>query len=108
MFYTDVGHGLPSLDKLTALGTMNFNKAGELEGVFDVNTEVGPFLDLSYTGNATLNNDCRGRLSFVTSDGSVRNDSFVLIGKKKIRRISVQNDVIWTYTAERISRRSNN
>ena len=119
VFYTDVGHDLPALNKplplglITALGTMNINRAGELEGVFDFNAENFPYpiesrLDLSFIGNATLNNDCRGRLTFVTSNGDARNDSFVLIGKKKIRAMSLRTDVIWTYTAERISKRSDN
>ena len=105
------------LTDITALGTMNFDKSGNLSGKFDVSILGAAFFsDNTYNGLVTVNPDCTGTLSFIASLGpptNQRTDSIVISGNgSKIWGMvdfitDLTNDeqevrVSWTYTAKRI------
>ena len=104
VFYTDVGtdHQLGGV-LITALGTMNIDYSGNVEGTFDVNAEqLFTFSGLEYFGEASINSNCMGTLVFQTNAPSERTDSILLINRHTIQGMSITDGVIWTYTAKRI------
>lgn len=97
----------PADGKFTALGTMNIDREGQLEGVFDV-TAVGEggafsFPGRTYTGTVTVNPDCTGELAFVTGAGSVRTDRIAVISGSEMRAMSLVPTQLWTYEIHKLS-----
>jgi hypothetical protein len=107
MFFTDVGHiALPTLKgDITALGTMNIDANGNVDGRFDATIGDVAFLaGVTYTGTLLVNPDCTGTLTFTTSAGSVRTDSIaVLDNGREMRGMSQDKLNLWTYTAKKLS-----
>lgn len=105
-FATDVGHqaleGAPPPGAITAIGTMNIRRNGDLEGVFDVTFEgAASREELLYTGTVKVNDDCTGTLSFVTSLGTARTDSIVVLNRYEFWAMSLDPKSLWTYSARR-------
>lgn len=110
LFATGIGHQqlgapAPPSGDITAIGTMNIDRDGALEGKFDVTFEGAGFLSgILYSGTARLNADCTGTLSFVTETGTVRTDSIALVEDDLFWAMSQDPLNLWTYKAKRISR----
>ena len=106
MFATDVGKQtfFPGGD-ITAIGTFRVDRAGKLNGTFDATVAQWMHLPgLTFTGTFTVNPDCTGTLSFVTSNGRSRTDSIVILGDR-IRGMSQDVQFLWTYEARRMDDR---
>lgn len=111
IFGTDVGQQvifLPTSDgNITALGTMNIDKQGNLSGEFDATVAGFIFLSaVTYTGSVVLHTNCTGTLSFETSEGTVRTDSIALVGQDEVWGMSQDPSNLWTYEIRRISGKS--
>ncbi|HUE87983.1 MAG TPA: hypothetical protein VMO26_18065 [Vicinamibacterales bacterium] len=105
VFGTDVGQQkiLPGGD-ITAIGTMNIDREGNVSGKFDVTVaEFGFFPNITYTGSVTVNPDCTGTLTFVTSLGTSRTDSIAVLGRTELWFMSQDPSNLWTGRARRIS-----
>lgn len=120
IFATDVGQLADQngtlLGHITAIGTMNIDRAGNLTGEFD-NTrrremKSGTALNVSYWGVITVGPDCRGTLTFETSGGAKRMDSIAVLNSHEMRAMTrapaLSPDVslawtLWTYRIVRIS-----
>ena len=109
MFATSIGQQslsdmLPPGKDLTALGTMNIERDGTLEGVFDFTVEDEFFFpDVPYSGTVVVNPDCTGTISFVTGAGSMRNDSIAIVNRREILAMSQDPANLWTYQIRRIA-----
>jgi len=106
MFATDVGKQtfFPGTD-ITALGTFRVDRFGKLKGAFDAT--VGGWMHLpglTFTGEFTVNPDCTGTLTFVTSNGRTRTDSIVILDDR-IFGMSQDTQFLWTYQARRMDDR---
>ena len=89
---------------ITAIGTMNINKDGSLNGKFDVTVPGAFFLEnLIYSGSVTVNPDCTGTLTFITSAPSERTDSIVVVDRREMLAMSQDPENLWTYQIRRIS-----
>ena len=85
------------------MGTMNFDREGNLSGTFDVTVAEFTFLaDNAYSGSVTVNPDCRGTLVFITSLGTMRTDSIVVLSRSEIWAMSQDPANLWTYRVRRI------
>ena len=106
VFATGIGRqmlGFPPDSDITAIGTMNINADGTLDGIFDFTVEnIAPFSDITYTGTVTVGPDCRGTLVFVTSFGSSRIDSIVVVDRTEILGMSRDPANLWTYQVRRL------
>jgi hypothetical protein len=107
VFATDIGHqnnpNAPAPGDITAIGTMNIVRSGELEGSFDVTFEGAAFVAaIPYSGTVTVNDDCTGTLSFVTAVGSMRSDSIVVLSQYEFWGMSQDPNNLWTYRARRL------
>jgi hypothetical protein len=105
LFATDVGHQmlLPGGD-ITAIGTMNISRDGELRGKFDATVQDWMFLPGNdYFGSIVVGPDCTGTLTFETSQGTSRTDSIVVVSRKAFWAMSQDPNNLWTYRARRIS-----
>ena len=109
LFATGIGHQqlgapAPPTGDITAIGTMNIDRQGRLEGKFDVTFEGAGFLPgVLYAGEATLNEDCTGTLTFVTSNGTARTDSIAVVERDLFWGMSQDPNNLWTYRAKKIS-----
>lgn len=104
LFGTDVGHHLGFGGDITALGTMNIDREGNLSGVFDVTVSGVTFLPgNTYAGTVTVNPDCTGTLTFVTSGGNSRTDSIAVLSQQEMWGMSQDPGNLWTYDIRRIS-----
>lgn len=88
---------------ITALGTMDFDGQGNLQGSFD-NTiaDFGAFLDNTYWGTVTVDPDCTGTIQFTTSSGSQRTDSIALVRRDEVWGMSLDPKNPWTYIVRRV------
>jgi len=101
-----LGEPFPPDQDITAIGTWNVDRHGNLEGVFDVTVENFAHLaDVSYSGSVTVNDDCRGTVEFVTSAGSARTDSITVVSPWEILGMSRDPANLWTYEVRRLPRR---
>ncbi len=101
-----VGDPFPPGD-ITAIGTMNIDRHGNLSGKFDVTFQDFTFVpDITYSGSVTVNPDCTGTLNFVTSVGTERTDSIVVVNRREMLAMSQDPMNLWNYQLRRIS--SNN
>jgi hypothetical protein len=106
MFFTGVGQ-LPAFGgDITALGTMEIKEDGTIGGVFDATIATTAFLeDVTYGGTVTVQEDCRGVLTFTNSAGATRTDSLVVLGDGEMRGMSRDIGNLWTYEVRRIAPR---
>jgi hypothetical protein len=107
VFATDIGHqallGAPPPADITAIGTMNVDGEGNLEGTFNVTFEGAAFIPgIPYSGTVSVNPDCTGTLSFVTGAGSERTDSIVVLNRYEYWGMSEDPNNLWTYKARRL------
>lgn len=94
---------------ITAIGTMNIDRNGNVSGEFDVTVAQFAFLsDNEYGGSVTVDPDCTGTLTFVTSAGTMRTDSIAVLSPREMWGMS--QDILnpWTYRVRRISGRRDN
>jgi hypothetical protein len=110
LFATGIGHqaldNAPPPADITALGTMNIHRNGDLEGAFAVTFEGAAFApNVLYSGTVTVNPDCTGTVSFVTTAGTMRTDSIAVLNRFEIWGMSQDPKNLWTYQARRISGR---
>jgi hypothetical protein len=108
MFATGIGRQslggpFPPEKDITAIGTMNINRDGTLEGKFDVTVEDTFPATMTYSGSVVVNPDCTGTLTFVTSGGSARTDSIAIVSRKEILGMSQDPANLWTYQIRRIA-----
>ncbi len=104
LFATDVGQFPAFGGDITALGTMNIDGHGNLEGKFDFTVAQVIFLpDNTYVGSVVVNPDCTGTLTFVTSEDTMRTDSIAVVSSDEIWGMSQDTANLWTYRARRIS-----
>jgi hypothetical protein len=112
VFATGIGHQTlpqaPAPGDITAIGTMNINRTGELEGAFNVTFEGAAFFPgVPYSGTITINADCTGTVSFVTGVGTARSDSIVVLNRYEFWGMSEDPSNLWTYQARRLPGRLN-
>jgi hypothetical protein len=106
VFATGVGQFPAFGGDITAIGTMNIDREGDLSGRFDATVASVQFLPgIRYSGSVTMNEDCTGTLRFVTGAGTVRTDSIAVLGRDEIRGMSQDPGNLWTYSVRRVSRR---
>jgi hypothetical protein len=111
-FATQVGHlkvlhpetGETLVDgDITALGTMNIGLDGSLIGVFDVTVLETFFSEgVGYSGSVTVNANCTGTLTFVTTTGAERTDSIAVLNDNEMWGMSQDPLNLWTYEVRRI------
>ncbi len=109
VFATNVGRQMfgdpfPPGKDVTAIGTMNIDRYGTLSGKFDVTVQdFISLLDVTYSGSVTVNPDCTGTLIFVTSTGTERTDSIVVVDRREMLGMSRDPLNLWNYQVRRIS-----
>lgn len=104
MFATDVGRQnlFPGGD-ITAIGTFRLDRKGAAKGRFDATIEELAFLpNVVFEGTLEVNADCTGTFTFVTSAGTQRKDSIVVLSPWRIRGMSQDINNLWTYEMERL------
>ena len=107
IFATEVGQFPEFGGNITAIGTMNIDRKGNVSGEFDFTVaEVvfGP--DTTYEGSITVDADCTGTLHFVTSTGGERTDSIAVVGDGEMWGMSQDISNLWTYRVRRLSKKS--
>jgi len=106
MFATDVGHQnlFPGGQDITAIGIFRFDRQGTLlDGVFDATIFKTAFRPgITFTGSVVVNPNCTGTLTFVTSAGTTRTDSIVVLGPGFVRGMSQDINSLWTYEMRRL------
>ena len=108
VFATNVGRQMlggpfPPEKDITAIGTMNIDRYGNVSGTFDVTVQDFAFIpDIPYNGSVTVNPDCTGILDFVTSI-SQRTDSIVVVNRREMLGMSQDPQNLWNYQVRRIA-----
>ncbi len=103
------GDPIPAGKDITAIGTMNIDRDGNLSGEFDFTIQDFFFFpDNTYSGSVTVDPDCTGTLSFVTSDGTARTDSIVVVDRSEMLGMTQDPLNLWTYQVRRISSKQAN
>jgi hypothetical protein len=108
MFATDIGHQAIALLKvpgdITAIGIFRIDRQGTiLDGVFDATAQNNGFLQgVTFTGSVVVNPNCTGTLTFVTSAGTTRTDSIIVLGSGHARGMSQDVKNLWTYDMRRM------
>lgn len=107
VFATGIGHQnlpqAPAPGDITAIGTMNVQPDGVLEGTFNVTFQEAAFVPgIPYSGTITVNPDCTGTVTFVTGIGSQRTDSIVVLNRFQFWGMSEDPSNLWTYQAQRL------
>ena len=111
LFATGIGHQAlanapPGSGDITALGTMNIRRNGDVEGTFGVTFEGTVFApSVPYAGTVVVNADCTGTLSFTTGNGTTRTDSIAVLSRYEIWGMSQDPKNLWTYQVRRASGR---
>jgi hypothetical protein len=112
IFATGVGHQMlgppfPDGKNITAIGTLNIDRHGNLSGQFDATVQDFTFLPaIAYNGAITVNKDCTGTVTFITSVGTMRTDSIAVISRDEMLGMSQDPANLWTYQVRRISSRT--
>lgn len=104
MFATDVGRQnlFPGGD-ITAIGTFKLDKRGHAKGTFDATIEEFAFLDdATFSGTLVVGSNCTGTFEFVTSQGTARTDTIIVLSPWRIRAMSQDINNLWTYEMERL------
>jgi hypothetical protein len=108
MFATGIGHqGLgppfPEGKDITAIGLFTIGRQGGLSGTFDATVQDTFFLPANtFTGSITMNRDCSGTLTFITSAGTARTDTIVVVSRKEMLGMSQDPANLWTYQVRRL------
>lgn len=103
LFFTEVGHTELGGPDITALGSMNIDKEGNLSGTFDVTVaNIVSIPDIGYAGTVTVSSDCIGTVTFETDLGASRTDRIAVFSRNEFRGMSLEPDNLWTYWARRI------
>lgn len=108
MFATGIGRQslgppFPEDKDITALGIFNIDRRGNLNGKFDVTVEDFLFFpNNTVTGNVAVNADCTGTLTFVTSAGTARTDSIVVVNRREMLAMTQDPANLWTYQVRRL------
>lgn len=108
VFATSIGRQMlgapfPPGKDITAIGTMNIERNGSLSGEFDATVQDTFFLPgNTYSGAVVIDSDCTGTLTFITSQGTVRTDSIVVVSRKEMIGMSQDPLNLWTYQVRRI------
>jgi hypothetical protein len=109
MFATGIGRQslgppFPEGKDITALGILHFDRMGNLTGEFDVTVEDFLFFpNNTVTGTVAVNADCTGTLTFVTSAGTARTDSIVVVNRREMQGMTQDPANLWTYQMKRLS-----
>lgn len=107
VFATGIGRqmlGFPEGKDITAIGTMNISRDGSVSGKFDATVQDTIFLPgNTYSGTVSVNRDCTGTLTFVTSAGTTRIDSIVVVDRDEILGMLQDPLNLWTYQVRRLS-----
>lgn len=99
-----LGAPFPPDKDITAIGTMNIGEDGSLSGTFDVTVQDFGFIPgVEYSGSVSVNTDCTGTVAFVTSVGSVRTDSIVVLNRREMLGMSQDPANLWTYEVRRLA-----
>ena len=111
MFATGIGRqsleGFPVGKDITAIGIFSVDRFGNATGSFDVTVQDTVFFpNVTFTGSLTVNRDCTGTLTFITSAGTARTDSIVVVSRREMLGMTQDPANLWTYQVRRIS--SNN
>lgn len=113
VFATDVGHQMlggpfPPDKDITAIGTIVIDRFGGLTSNFDVTIQDFMFFPGNTSaGSIAVNRDCTGTLTFISSAGTARTDSIVILGPREFLGMSQDPLNLWTYQARKVSRRNN-
>jgi hypothetical protein len=108
IFATEIGQQMlggpfPADKDITAIGTLNVGRNGTVSGTFDATVEDTFFLPgIEYTGSITLNRDCIGTVTFITTAGTARTDTIALVARDEILGMSQDPANLWTYQARRL------
>ena len=103
LFASDIGE-VAGVGHMTAIGTLNVDREGNISGKFDVTLGQIAFLSDTYSGSIKVNPDCTAVGTFTTSDGSGRTDSMVILDGE-IWGMSQDPSTLLTFRAKRISKR---
>ena len=104
IFATGIGQLLPPDTGITALGTMNITRGGEVSGKFDATIAGFEFIpEVLYEGTVTVNPDCTGTLTFITSAPSERTDSIAIVNRRQMLGMSQDPTNPWTYQVLRLT-----
>lgn len=104
IFATEVGHFPAFGGDITALGTMDIDGEGNVNGKFDATVStVASLKGVLYHGSVTVDPDCTGTLVFQTSAGTTRTDSIAIVSHREILGMSQDPGNLWTYRVRRIS-----
>ena len=109
MFATGIGRQslgppFPEGKDITAIGIFAVDRSGNVTGRFDATVQDFLFLpNNTFTGVMTLNRDCTGTLTFVTSAGTARTDSIVMVNRREILGMTQDPSNLWTYQVRRLS-----
>jgi len=109
VFATDVGRQalgdpFPPGKDITAIGVFRVFKDGSVSGQFDATVQDSFFLPANtFTGSMTVNPDCTGTVVFITSAGTSRMDSIVVVNRSEILGMSQDPLNLWNYQVRRIS-----
>ena len=57
---------------------------------------------MTFTGSVVVNSNCTGTLTFVTSAGTMRTDSIIVLGPGRVRGMSQDVRNLWTYDMRRM------
>lgn len=102
-----LGPPFPEGEDITAIGIFSIDRHGNLAGKFDVTVEDFLFFpENTVTGTVTVKSDCTGTLTFVTSAGTARTDSIVVISRREILGMTQDPANLWTYQVRRLSKGS--
>jgi hypothetical protein len=106
VFATGVGQFPAFGGDITAIGTLNIDRDGNVSGEFDATVASVDFLpSVGYSGSVTVDPDCTGTLTFVTTAGTARTDSIVVPSERELWSMSQDPGNLWTVRARKISGR---
>jgi len=109
MFATGIGRQslgppFPEGKDITAIGIFSVDRFGNVTGKFDATVQDFFFLpEISFTGSVTVNTDCTGTLTFVTSTGTARTDSIVVVSRREMLGMTQDPSNLWTYQVRRLA-----
>jgi len=103
IFATEVGQFPAFGGDLTALGTMDVDRHGNLTGSFDVTVAESDFYaGVPYWGTISIDEDCTGVVEFETGAGSTRRDTIALVSRTEMWGMSQFPENLWTYRARKL------
>jgi len=109
MFATGIGRQslgppFPEDKDITAIGIFSVDRHGNAAGTFDATVQDFTFIPgIAFTGSVAINPDCTGTLTFVTTAGTARTDSIVLVNKREILGMTQDPLNLWTYQMRKLS-----